>query len=155
MEINIKENGVLIDDLLYPITKSNFKYNIKFGSPKYCYSLFDSSDFYNRKYLRVYNHSTKEHYYLERAWPDITDNNLLFVDFPRSDGPIDSWASHVTQHACIRTWAREGYVGEFVRYKIVEIGKDNYCKVEDGYNSPSGWYARDCFYKINKRFKIE
>ena len=34
--------------------------------------------------------------------------------------------------------------------ELLEIKEDGYCRVSDGYNKPSGWYARDAFYKINK-----
>ncbi len=79
----------------------------------------------------------------------LNDSNLVFITFPRTDAPVNSW-THATQHATIRTWAKPDLAGEFVRFKILSIDKYNYCSIDDGYNKPAGAYALDCFYKINK-----
>lgn len=150
-ESNKVHKGTIIDGIEYPISERDFDYLQRGGWSNYAY-VNNSDNFNDKRNIRVYNHNTKEHYYLEGVWPEIGDGNLLFVTFPKTDAPRTSWSQHATQHASVRTWgAREGYTGEFVRYTIEEISKDNYCKVSDGYNhGASGWYARDSFYKINK-----
>lgn len=143
---------MVIDGLEYPITESNFEHISSRVSGKYAYYSI-SENFNDKRNIRIYNHSTKEHYFLEQVWPKIGDTNLLFVDFPRDDAPMDSWYSHATQHANIRTWARNELSGELVRYRIIGIDEHNYCRVDDGYNTPSGVYHRSCFYTILKKFK--
>lgn len=151
---------MLINGIEYHLSEQSFQ-NLLNSTGKYAY--FHNHDenvpdsWYNKNNLRVYNHHTNEHYYLERVWPNVGDNNLLFLDFSRNDGPTYSWYQHVTQHALVTTWAEhsdKGPASNFVRFTIDYIDKDNFCKVSDGYNKNSGWYARGCFYKILKIFKI-
>lgn len=145
-----KYKGVTIDGLEYPISERSFDYLIRSANSQYAYAS-NSENFHNKKNIRVYNHTTKEHYYLENVVVEVGDEGLLFVDFPKTDGPRNSWSERATQVVKIRTWGREEHRGEFVRYEITEIDKDNYCRVDDGYNKhKSGWYARDCFYKVIK-----
>jgi hypothetical protein len=147
----------IIDGLVYPITPKSFGYLVNSGYSRYAYTNNNPDSFTDKQNIRVYNHTTKEHFYLEAVWPELGDNNLLFVDFPRSDGPTSSWSNHVTQHAVIRTWgqSRGAQAGDFVRFTIESMDKDNYCRVNDGYNEHhSGSYSRGCFYKVVKIFKI-
>lgn len=148
---------MLIDGLEYHISEKDFEYHTRYGS-KYAYFNPNAiENWYNKNMIRVYNHYTKEHLFLERVWANIGDNNLLFIDFPRMDGPIDSWCKAVTQYAIIKSWsdrAENELGGDFVRFTIDSIDKDNFCKVSDGYNSNSGWYARGAFYKIIKTCKM-
>lgn len=145
---------MLIDGLEYFISEKNFNHlpNSLGGGCKSPYFSI-GKNWYDKTHIRVYNMYTKEHFFLEQAFPKIGDSNLLFVDFPRSDAPTDSWASDATQHANIRTWAnhmKNGLGGDFIRYKILNIDQHNYCKASDEYNEPSGAYALDAFYKIHK-----
>lgn len=139
-----------IDGLEYPIPEDKFKWIANGENSRYAYVNNNPDNYMDRKNIRVYNPVTKKHYYLENVEVKVGDNNLLFVDFPRTDAPVDSWSQHATQYAIIRNWNRDNYQGDFVRYEILEINKNGMCKVSDGYNEPSGWYARDSFYKINK-----
>jgi len=143
--------STIIDGLEYPISEEDFEYISRRGS-KFAYVSNNPDNWHDKKNIRVYNHNTKKHFYLEKVWPKVGDNNLLFIDFPRTDAPVDSWSSDATQYAKVTAWGSgdRGHSGDFVRFKIIEIDKDNYCRVDDGFNKPSGWYARSCFYKINK-----
>ena len=146
--------GVVIDGLEYPISERNYEYLVNGGWPKFIYTNNNPENFHDKSHIRVYNHKTKEHYYLENVVVKPGDSNLLFVDFPRTDAPTDSWSSDASQHANIRCWNRNDLPKwDFVRYKILSINDNGMCWVDDGYNEPSGWYARDCFYKINKIMK--
>lgn len=145
--------GIKIDGLEYPISERSFEYMKHSGYSNFAYSNNNTENWNDKKHIRLYNHITKQHFYLERVWPKIGDNNLIFVDFPRTDAPPESWSQHATQYAKVRSWgqSRENYHGDFIRFKIIEINKNDYCKVDDGYNEQtSGWYTRDSFYKINK-----
>lgn len=141
--------GIISGELEYPISEEKFKWIEKSGS-RYAYVNNNPDNFHDKKHIRVYNHNTKHTFFLENIEVKVGDNNLLFIDFPRTDAPIDSWSKDSTQYATIRTWNRDNYQGDFVRFTIVEIGKDGMCRVSDGHNEPHGWYARSCFYKINK-----
>lgn len=140
-----------IDGLKYPISQDKFKWIQNGENNRYAYINNNPDNYMDRKHIRVYNPNTKKHYFLERV-DDIKvgDNNLLFVDFPRTDAPADSTWQHATQYAVIRTWNRDNYQGDFARYEIVSIRKDGYCVVSDGYNTPHGYFSGDAFYKINK-----
>ncbi|MFA5586368.1 MAG: hypothetical protein WDA02_07485 [Saccharofermentanales bacterium] len=145
--------GIKIDGLEYPISERDFEYMKNSGYSNFAYVNNNPDKWHDKKHIRVYNHITKQHFYLEKVWPEVGDNNLIFVDFPRTDAPTDSWSQHATQYAKVRSWgqSRDEHHGDFIRFKIIQINDDNYCKVDDGYNEqPSGWYARDSFYKINK-----
>lgn len=144
---------MIIDGLEYHTSEENFNHYSSYGGRFAYFHIGD--EWYDKNNIRVYNHTTKEHYFLEKVWPNLGDNNLLFIDFPRTDAPIDSWSSHATQYAKVRSWAHSHILsGDFVRFTIESIDKDNYCKITDGHNYPHGWYARDCFYKIQKIFKM-
>lgn len=144
-----------IDGLEYLVTEEDFKYLQNRGS-SFAYALQDNEDFYNRKFLRVYNHNTKEHYYVESVYPKVGDSNLLFIDFPRSNAPVDSWMSGTTRHANITSWnkSEKDLGNDFVRFTIEYIDKEGYCQLFDGRKKCGGWYSRSCFYKINKVFKM-
>lgn len=147
--IILKDKSINIDGLEYPC---RYPENYRFDKCLYC---SNSDKLYNKKNIRVYNPKLKQHCYLEWYWPNIGDTNLLFVTFPRTDGPVDSWSSSVTQHVNITTWTRENMIGEFVRFRIISINEDNYCRVSDNWNYKNdGIYARDAFYKINKIFEM-
>lgn len=149
--IAIKET-ILIGGLEYPITEKNWKY-LQWQGTGYPYAN-NSEDFNDKRHIRVWNKHTKEHYFLEKGWPEIGEGGLVFVIFPRTDGPTNSWASYVTQHVNIKTWGGKRD-GEFVRFEIKSIDKHNYCTVTDGYNKTNGGiYARDSFYTVNKITKI-
>ncbi|TXG86406.1 MAG: hypothetical protein E6R13_00610 [Spirochaetes bacterium] len=151
---------MIINGIEYHLSEQSFEHLLN-STGKYAY--FHNHDenvpgsWYNKNNLRVYNHHTNEHYYLERVWPNVGDNNLLFLDFSRNDGPTYSWCQYVTQHANVSAWMNNSDKGpskDFVRFTIDYIDKDNFCKVSDGYNKNIGWYARGCFYKILKVFKV-
>jgi len=145
--------GVMIDGLEYPISDRSYDYLIRSGYSNFIYVNNNPDDWNDKINIRVYNHQTKEHFYLEKVWPEIGDNNLIFVDFPRTDAPTNSWSPDATQYAKIRSWgqSRGEHYGDFIRFKIVGIDKNNYCTVDDGYNHKHGGsYARNCFYKITK-----
>lgn len=140
---------MILAGLEYHLSEEGFK-------RKKGYAYFNPNadvNWHDKRTIRVFNHNTNEHYYLENVWPSIGDSNLLFIDFPRTDSPIGSWSSDSSQTCKPVVWAREELKGEFVRFKIHEIDKDNYCRVDDSYNKPFGWYARSCFYKITKKLK--
>jgi hypothetical protein len=142
----------IIDGIKYPITPESFE-RLKNRGSIFAYESNNPDNFYDKRNIRVYNHNTKYHYYLENVEVKIGDSNLLFIDFPRSDGPMGSWDSSVTQHAIVKSWgqSRGVHAGCFVRFRIDAIDKDGYCRVYDGYNeNHSGLYARNCFYEINK-----
>lgn len=147
---------MIIDGLDYLVPEDKFKWILNGFGSKYAYANPNAEkNWYDKTLIRVYNHIKKEHYWLERVWPEVGDSNLLFVDFPRSDAPTYSWASDATQHALVRTWAHfkkpEEIANDFIRYKITHIDQWNYCNVDDGYNKPdNSGYARDCFYRITK-----
>lgn len=143
-------NQVELGGLVYPANQTTlWKVNKGWGS---AYHYFNPSDkFYDKQHLRVYNHKTNQVFYLERVYPTIGDNNLLFVDFPRTDGYVEN--QKCTQYAIIRTWSdgrSKEHSGDFVRFTIEHINEDRFCRINDGYNKPSGVYASNCFYKINK-----
>lgn len=144
-----KIKGTIIGGLEYPISEGNWKY-LQWQGTSYPYAS-NVDDFNDKRHIRVWNKHTKQHFFLEKGWPEIGDMGLVFVTFPRTDGPINSCASYVTQHVNIRTWGGVERDGEFVRYEIKSIDKNNFCVVTDGYNKTNGGvYARDCFYLVNK-----
>jgi hypothetical protein len=142
---------MIIDDLEYPILEKNFKFIQNSG--KFAYKNNNENNWNDKNELRIYNHFTKEHFLLIRKW-DLApgDNNLIFVDFPRTDGPTNSWT---TQHALVKCHndSKPGLLGDFMRFTILSIDRNGYCDVTDGYNTGMGAFARDCFYSINKILK--
>lgn len=133
---------VNLDGLDYDINQ-NTKHKVYVNGQGYIYKSLDD----NKKHIRFYDHINNKTYYVERVWPNVGDNCLLFIDWSRYDGPTDSWSPDTTQYLKIPSSAISNMP---FRFTITYIDCENFCKVNDGTNNHGGWHARNCFYKINK-----
>ena len=144
------EKVIKIDDIEYEYTDREFELIKTFAT---CYAVHCLDE--NNHNIRVYNHHTKEHYYLERADLNNYKEGLLFVNVSHrhSFGGVERFAV-----AVVNTWAYfNPSLGEFIKYDVMSVNKSRYCMIKDNFNTPLRYHSHsaDYFYKINSITKGE